>query len=42
MSKTLHRQDSNVKNMAYSEVPGEWRVAQPNTYKFFDNTWGYR
>ncbi len=31
-----------VKTMAYSEVPGEWRVAQPNTYKFFDNTWGYR
>ena len=29
-----------VKTMAYSEVPGEWRVSQPNTYKFFDNTWG--
>ena len=31
-----------VTNMAYSEVPGEWRVSQPNTYKFFDNTWGWR
>jgi hypothetical protein len=29
-----------VKTMAYSEVPGEWRVTNPNTYKFFDNTWG--
>jgi prepilin-type N-terminal cleavage/methylation domain-containing protein len=32
----------NVNNMAYSEVPGEWRVSQPNTYIFFDNTWGFR
>ena len=31
-----------VKTMGYSEVPGEWRVSQPNIYKFFDNTWGYK
>ena len=31
-----------VQNLSYSEVPGEWRVAKPNTYIFFDDEWGYR
>jgi prepilin-type processing-associated H-X9-DG protein len=31
-----------VSNKRYEEVPGEWRVSQPNTYIFFDEQWGYK
>ena len=32
----------HVKNMGFMEVPGDWREAKPNTFKFFDNTYGVK
>jgi prepilin-type N-terminal cleavage/methylation domain-containing protein len=32
----------HVQNMSFQEVPGNWREATPNNFKFFSNSWGYK